>query len=56
MHSKTGSLKLVQEINRSVVLNLIKNRDNLLLGDMLLSSSIVAYATIKKSNCNETKE
>ena len=38
MHSKTGSLKLVQKINHSVVLNLNKDRNDF---------AIRIYATIK---------
>lgn len=61
MHSKTGSLKLVQEINRSVVLNLIKDRGPLSRADISkitkltrsTISSIVNYL-IKKNLVKET--
>ena len=61
MYSKTGSLKLVQEINRSVVLNLIKDRGPLSRADISritkltrsTISSIVSYL-IKKNLVKET--
>lgn len=61
MYSKTGSLKLVQEINRSVVLNLIKDKGPLSRADISritkltrsTISSIVSYL-IKKNLVKET--
>ncbi len=61
MYSRTGSLKLVQEINRSVVLNLIKEKGPLSRADISritkltrsTISSIVNYL-IKKNLVKET--